>query len=55
MTVCAEMRDKPHSKLNTIYSKMLLLLDIPDTKSLIKDLLKVCDQIRDVSIFYATT
>lgn len=55
MTICAEMRDKPHSKLNTIYSKILLFLDMPETKSLIRDLLKVCNQIRDVSICYSAT
>lgn len=46
------MRDKPRNRLNITYSKILLLTEIPENKILIKDLLKLCDQIRDVSILF---
>ncbi|KAJ8969401.1 hypothetical protein NQ317_010309 [Molorchus minor] len=46
-TLCFEIKGKPKNKLNLILSKILLMLDIPDDKVTIKDLQKICDQIRD--------
>ncbi|KAJ8969726.1 hypothetical protein NQ314_001614 [Rhamnusium bicolor] len=46
-TICCEIKDKPRNRINLILSKMLLLLDIPNDKIIVRDLLKICDQIKD--------
>lgn len=43
------IRDKPSHRINMIYSKILLLIEIPDDINVINDLLLLCDQIQDVS------
>jgi hypothetical protein len=43
------MRDRPKIKINYMFSKTLLLLVVPDDKS-IDDLLIICDELKDVSI-----
>ncbi|CAG9815968.1 unnamed protein product [Phaedon cochleariae] len=49
-TLCGEMLKKPKSKLNLVFAKMLLMLDISDNKMKVDELLDLCDQIRDVSL-----
>ncbi|XP_018564704.1 condensin complex subunit 3-like [Anoplophora glabripennis] len=46
LKICFEIKDNPKTKFNVTLSKMLLLLDISD-KLIIRDLLKICDEIRD--------
>ncbi|KAJ8910833.1 hypothetical protein NQ315_015568 [Exocentrus adspersus] len=45
--ICFEISDNPKSNLNLTLSKMLLSLDKPVEKLVIRDLLKICDQIQD--------
>ncbi|XP_050503996.1 condensin complex subunit 3-like isoform X1 [Diabrotica virgifera virgifera] len=40
--------DKPEEKINGLFSKMLLLLDIPNGRTCIDDFLKNCDDVRDI-------
>jgi hypothetical protein len=47
--ICRQMRDRPKIKINYMFSKTLLLLVVPDDKS-IDDLLIICDELKDVSI-----
>lgn len=44
------MKSDPTSVFNVAYTKMLLLLELPNTKRYIYDLLDDCDELLDVSV-----
>ncbi|KAG5899798.1 hypothetical protein JTB14_006131 [Gonioctena quinquepunctata] len=46
-TICNEILNKPKSKMNVTFSKMLLILDPPESNITIQELLVLCDEIRD--------
>ncbi|XP_023023077.2 chromosome associated protein G [Leptinotarsa decemlineata] len=46
-SICNEIINKSRSKMNTTFSKMLLMLDLPENKITIDELLSQCDEIRD--------
>ncbi|CAG9827001.1 unnamed protein product [Diabrotica balteata] len=47
-TIFKKMIDKPKLKINSLFSKILLLLDVPNGSTCIDDFVKYCDDVRDI-------
>lgn len=54
MRVCLEIRKKPKAKQVLTLAKVLNMLNLIDEDPLIDDLLAICDELRDVSLYMYT-
>lgn len=54
MKVCLEIRKKPKAKQVLTLAKVLNMLNLIDEDPLIDDLLAICDELRDVSLYMYT-